>query len=124
MSADKTVLLVEDNPSILLLMERALAPEGYTVLSAADAEGALALVGGAGRRIDLLVSDLVLPGVGGLELARRVSALDPALRVLLISGYAGQATAAAARVAFLEKPFSAASFRAAVRELLAAPGSS
>ena len=52
--------------------------------------------------------------------ARRVSALDPALRIILISGYAGQE--AAAGVAFLEKPFSAASFRAAVREQLAGRG--
>lgn len=123
MHTGKTVLLVEDNPSVLLLMERALHQEGYTVLTAVNGEIALDLVGGQGTHVDLLVADMVLPRIGGLELAWRVSEMDPALRVMLTSGYSGEeatlSAPAAARVAFLEKPFSASSFRFMVRELLA-----
>lgn len=123
MATGKTVLLVEDNPSVLLLMERALAPDGYTVLTADNGEVALELVGSKGRRVDLLVADLVLPRLGGLELAGRISEMDPESRVILISGYAGEeatlSALGAARVAFLEKPFSATAFRSKVRELLA-----
>lgn len=125
MAKGKTVLLVEDNPSVLMLMERALEAEGYALLSAPHGEAALRMAGEEPGRIDLLVADLVLPRMGGLELAGRMAERDPTLRVILVSGYAGEeavtSAAFAERVAFLEKPFSAASFRAKVRELLAEP---
>jgi len=122
--AGSTVLVVEDNPSVLLLMEKALGKEGYTVITARDGEEALQRVS-SGDRLDLLVADLVLPKVGGLELAWRLTESDPRLRIILISGYAAEeatlSAIAAERVLFLEKPFSAQAFRAKVREALDLP---
>jgi two-component system cell cycle sensor histidine kinase/response regulator CckA len=122
MEMGKTVLLVEDNPSVLHLMERALATEDVMVLAAPNGEVALRIAGEKAGGIDLLVADLVLPGIGGLELAWRMSERDPSLGIVLVSGYACEDAAlsslAAGRVVFMEKPFSAVAFRTTVRELL------
>lgn len=125
MSRNKTILLVEDNPSVLHLMERALSPEGHTILTASSGEAALRAAGEA-QRIDLLVTDLVLPRMNGVELAARIAERDPSTGTILISGYteagAMVPSASAGRTAFLRKPFSAASFRSLVREILSGPG--
>lgn len=122
MQMGKTVLLVEDNPSVLHLMERALASEDVTVLAAPNGEIALRIAGERTGEIDLLVADLVLPGIGGLELASRLSQRDPSLGIVLVSGYSDEdavrLSLGAHRVVFMEKPFSAVAFRATVRQLL------
>lgn len=126
MQSGKTVLLVEDNPSVLHLMERALASAPVTVLAAPSGEVALRMVGEETDGVDLLVADLVLPGIGGLELAWRMSERHPGLGIILVSGYTEEESALAAlekgRVVFMEKPFSAVAFRATVLQLLGVEG--
>src|SRR5262249_34321880 len=90
----ETALLVEDDDAVRWLAGRALRDRGYTVLEAADAAAAAELSAGHAGTIHLLVTDVVMPGVGGAELAERLRALRPGLRVLFISGYTGDALAA------------------------------
>jgi PAS domain S-box-containing protein len=119
----ETILIVEDEPGIRALMAQSLRGLGYEVLEAADAEAALRLA--AGRRIDLLLSDVVMPGLDGPALAEALAARQPELRVLFVSGYApglvpGRPTVER-RYAFLAKPFDAATLASRVREVLDAP---
>ncbi len=119
----ETILLVEDEPGIRALMAQSLRRLGYEVLEAADATAARRLV--AGRRIDLLLSDVVMPGTDGPTLAEALLAEQPDLRILFVSGYAPGLVpgrpAVERRYAFLSKPFDAATLAARVREVLDAP---
>jgi PAS domain S-box-containing protein len=115
------VLLVEDEPRVRAVVSRALAGEGYDVLVARSAEEALALTADPEPKIDLLVTDVVMPGMSGRALARSLRAARPWLRVLLISGYpAGEVDAevGADVDAFLQKPFEPSALMRRVRELL------
>jgi PAS domain S-box-containing protein len=82
-----TILLVEDDTSIRALTHRILTANGYQVLDAASGERALAILGDRAATIDLLVTDVVLPGMSGRELADRLRAINPGTRVLYMSGY-------------------------------------
>ncbi len=119
----ETVLVVEDEEAVRHLVCRVLRSKGYRVLEAPHAEAALALAETAGT-IDLLVTDLVMPGLGGAALASRLVALRPALRVVFITGYAIEAVERQGELAvgsaLLEKPFSADQLARKVREALAA----
>ena len=87
----ETVLVVEDNPALLRVAQTMLASLGYHVLTAADGQGALALLDGS-PQIDLLFTDLVLPrGMNGAVLARQATDRHPDLKVLYTSGYADDA---------------------------------
>jgi PAS domain S-box-containing protein len=104
----RTVLVVEDEPAVRSLVRRILERQGHRVLEATDGEVALALARGYGREIDLLVTDVLLPGLGGPALARLLVAERPGLRAVLTSGY-GDVDVSGIRadgVVFLEKPFS------------------
>jgi CheY-like chemotaxis protein len=105
--ATGTVLVVEDDDPVRRVTRRALESAGYRVLEAADAEQALAHAERAA--IDLVVSDIVMPGVSGLELADRIAASHPGIPVLLVSGYADDAfetrRARGAGRELLPKPF-------------------
>ena len=122
-AAGETVLVVEDEDSVRRLTERILGNAGYRVLSASAADDALELCG-SDRAIDLLLTDVVMPGMLGPELVERVAALRPDLRVLYMSGYTHQAIArrqvADSDVAFVEKPFTAQTLLVSVREALTA----
>jgi PAS domain S-box-containing protein len=103
-----TVLLAEDEPSVRILACRTLEAHGYRVLSCADGTEALRTADAYGAGIDLLVSDVVMPGMSGPELARRLQRTRPDLRVLYMSGYTDDAVvreAAATGGGFLQKPF-------------------
>jgi PAS domain S-box-containing protein len=117
-----TVLVVEDQPQVRRALEHLLQSAGYHVLAAESGEDALAMVRKLNGRVDLLVSDIIMPGVSGIELSRRLLALYPTLAVLLVSGYAGSEFGALAElgedVQFLQKPFDAASLSAAMRAAL------
>ncbi|MBL8727764.1 MAG: PAS domain-containing protein [Planctomycetes bacterium] len=121
-AAGGTVLLVEDEPPLLSLAKRILEQHGYSVLATASAQIALALAARDDTRIDLLVTDLVMPELSGKELAARILALRPDLKVLYLSGYfhefAAHPGARAAHETFLAKPFTADELAAKVREAL------
>jgi two-component system cell cycle sensor histidine kinase/response regulator CckA len=116
-----TILLAEDEPALLRLSSNALAESGHTVLPAEDAYTAIELIE-AGARPDLLISDVSMPGMDGVALARAARVLCPGLPVLLLSGYAAATLAvdmAAEGWHFLAKPCRAEALHAAVAAALA-----
>jgi two-component system, cell cycle sensor histidine kinase and response regulator CckA len=116
----ETVLIVEDEPSVRALAGEALRACGYTVLEASDGGEALLLCQGYKDPIHLVVTDVVMPQLGGRELARRLATLRPEVKVLYMSGYADDG-AAEAGAAFLQKPFMPDDLARKVRETLAEP---
>ena len=115
------LLLVEDDGSVRELVAEFLQSAGYTVIQAGDAADAQAACADAGGRIDLLVSDVVLPGLDGPALADRLREQIPGLRALLMSGYPGDAVvrpSPESRTTFLAKPFSRTVLLGKVREAL------
>jgi DNA-binding NarL/FixJ family response regulator len=121
-----TVLLVEDEGIVRDLALTVLNRGGYHVLTAANGEEALQLLARTEDHIDVLVTDMVMPGIDGRELAKRAVAVRPSSRVLMMSGYAPEAPATAAAAEddalpgrrFLEKPFTPSALLRAVRELV------
>ncbi len=120
--AGETVLLVEDEDAVRAAARRVLLGAGYRVLEARTGYDALALSDGTQRRIDLLLTDLVMPQMSGHELAQRLRRLRPGISMLYMSGYGNDATVRAAiaegQAPFLEKPFDAARLRRSVRTAL------
>jgi PAS domain S-box-containing protein len=123
-SGQGTILLVEDQASIRGLIKRVLLSSGYHVIEARRGRQALALPDSQVRSIDLLITDVVMPGMSGSELATRLTARREGLRVLFISGYAPNAIEQQAVLepgaAFLQKPFSPAQIAARVDEIFSA----
>jgi PAS domain S-box-containing protein len=123
-SGQGTVLLVEDQASVRGLIKRVLLSSGYHVMEAGSGPQALALPDSQVRSIDLLITDVVMPGMSGSELAKGLTARRKGLRVLFISGYAPSETMREGilepGVAFLQKPFSPAQITATVDEILSA----
>ncbi len=119
---NETVLLVEDEEGVRSLSRQILRGCGYTVLEAADGDEALAVAGRHAGRIDLIVTDVVMPGLGGRELVERLKAFCPTARVLYVSGYTDDAVMRhgirEVEVQFLEKPFSPLRLACKVREVL------
>lgn len=118
----ETILLVEDEPGVRRLARIALERSGYTVLVATDGRDAMALTEAHSDGIDLVVTDLVMPEMGGRELAEALRARWPRIGVLLMSGYVEDDLVrhgvVEAEVAFLHKPFSLAELTSRVRSLL------
>ncbi len=83
------ILLAEDDDNMRAFLTRALERAGHAVTAVGDGDTALALAGGT--NFDLLLADVVMPGIDGIELARRASALQPELRVMFITGFAAVA---------------------------------
>jgi CheY-like chemotaxis protein len=121
----ETVLFVEDEVALRDLMHRVLTKGGYTVLAAGDGLEALALVEGHQGRIDLVVTDVVMPRMSGPELATRLRARDPAIRLLYVSGYTADQlrsqTDLGADATLLPKPFTSDGLLRKVREVLDRP---
>ncbi|MCU0626331.1 MAG: response regulator [Gemmatimonadaceae bacterium] len=121
-AGDERVLVVEDDASVRAMTSALLRRAGYKVRTAEDAAMALAMLEVPGAQYDLLVSDVVMPGMHGATLARRVQALHPGFPVLLMSGYADDeqlvAAVRAPGVAFLAKPFTGDALLSSVRTLL------
>src|SRR5690606_22831372 len=118
----ETILVAEDDPLVRDTLCHALAEHGYEVLAAEDGERALALAGDHAGPIALLVTDVVMPKVGGRELSERLKAARPGLRTLFVSGYLDHLpTGASAKEApdrFLAKPYAVEVLTRRVRELL------
>jgi PAS domain S-box-containing protein len=121
----ETVLLVEDDESVRKLARTILQRSGYRVLEAEHGAAAIQIFE-ANPGIQLLVSDVVMPGMSGPELAERLRPLRPEMRVLFMSGYTGDAISHHGvldpGLAFLQKPFTPESLTRKVREVLDAPG--
>jgi hypothetical protein len=121
-SGVETVLLVEDDEMVLELSRRMLQAGGYRVLAARSAPEAERCLCETGCAVDLLVADVVLPGLNGRELALRLTARMPGLRVLFVSGYSDDTLSQHGVLepggALLSKPFSLEEFAAKVREIL------
>jgi PAS domain S-box-containing protein len=118
-----TILLVEDEDSVRSLARRVLQRHGYTVLEAPDAPAALELSAQYAGSIDLLLTDMRMPGLNGHTLAERLAGQRPGLGVLFMSGYTehrAELPAGSERAAFLQKPFSASELLASVQALLGA----
>jgi PAS domain S-box-containing protein len=118
----ETVLLVEDDPLVRKLTARSLRDAGYQVLEAADGEEAWGLAAGRVGELDLVITDLVMPRMGGKDLADRLRKERPGVGILLVSGYTEHAADLQALFAegcqFLQKPFAPTTLARRVRELL------
>ncbi len=117
----ETLLVVEDEQLILSLVTRALTALGYNVMTAADGAQALQIVTESAQPIHLLITDVVMPTIGGRELAARLATLRPNLRVLYTSGYAPNATqdgALEVGINFLQKPYTPTDLATRIREVL------
>jgi two-component system cell cycle sensor histidine kinase/response regulator CckA len=121
----ETILLVEDERTLRDLVCRILEPEGYTMLTAADGETARAVVTSHLGPIHLVVTDVVLPGMSGSEVAAWVTERRPGIRVLFMSGYTDDAIVhhgvLEAGMHFIEKPFTVTGLTRKVRQVLDDP---
>jgi signal transduction histidine kinase/ActR/RegA family two-component response regulator len=123
MGAGATILLAEDEPDVRAATTQMLRLAGYDVIAAADGPQALALAGTIRGPIDVLVTDLIMTSLGGVELARQLAAERPGLRVLFISGYGWQELPPpdlGVAVDFLPKPFTFETLTGRIARLLAA----
>jgi two-component system cell cycle sensor histidine kinase/response regulator CckA len=118
----ETLLLVEDEAPVRESVRRLLEWHGYTVLEARNGVDALEIYGGNEQRIDLVLTDLVMPGMGGHELVEQLRARQPELRVLFMSGYADKTLTSngvvSSGTAYLEKPFTVELLMQRLREAL------
>ena len=122
---DETVLVVEDQEPVRRLTRKVLELQGYAVLAAADGPEALRMAEHHSGIIHILVTDVVMPGMSGREVGRRLAAVRPEMRVLYLSGYADDSIVRHGvlepGLSFLQKPFTPDSLSRRVRELLDAP---
>ena len=125
-ACSETILLVEDEEPVLQMVQRTLKSQGYTVLTSRSAEEALEVSAGHRGRVDLLLTDVVMSGMSGYDLARRTIARRPGTRVLYMSGFpdvpleTGESPASPRDI--LQKPFQLAELIARVRRALDAGG--
>ena len=119
---NETILLVEDEESLRLMVQRILEDAGYRVIAASQGEEALHLLANSGDHVALALTDVVMPGINGLELTEKLTAIAPALKVLYMSGYTDDAIvyrgALHENTLFISKPFTAAALTRKVREVL------
>jgi CheY-like chemotaxis protein len=115
----ETILVVEDEETVRTLAARVLSDAGYGVIRAADGAEAFGVIHD-GERVDLVLSDIVMPRMSGVELAARVAAIRPDLPVVFMSGYTGSELmpGVEAAAAYLQKPFAAESLLQRIRQVL------
>ncbi len=120
--AREIVLVVEDEPGLRKLVSRTLTRHGYRVLEAGTGKEALEVAAQAGDELQLVVSDVVMPVMSGPEMVAQLLKTRPAIKVLYMSGYAGEVLARGGALtgmaSFLEKPFAARDLLQTVREIL------
>jgi CheY-like chemotaxis protein len=118
----ETVLVVEDQPEVRRLALTILSQKGYRLLEASNGAEALALAANYAEPIDLLLTDVVMPGMTGRELAGRLLETRPTVKVLFTSGYTAEAISHQevldAGAAYLPKPFTASQLALKIREIL------
>ena len=118
----ETILVVEDQADVRGFACRSLRAFGYRIVEAADAEEALRLVASIQEPIDLLLTDVVMPGMNGVELSKRLLSQQPGLKVIFASGYADSVMlhhgVTDSGAAFLPKPYGPSSLASKIREVL------
>ncbi len=117
----ETILLVEDDANIRTILKTFLEKRGYTVLAAHDGRKALSLLDGYPQAIHLLVTDVVMPGLGGRDIAKESRRRRPTTQILYISGFTDEVVPDSA-VAFLQKPFRLEELEAKIRTILDSGG--
>jgi DNA-binding NtrC family response regulator len=119
---NETILLVDDEDAVRRLLVRALRLGDYQVVEASEASEAFAALQAPDQRIDLIVSDVVMPGLDGVEFAKQVATAFPGIRILLMSGLSEEGIVAqlpeTSRGGFLDKPFTPDQLLRAVRNAL------
>ncbi len=110
-----TILLAENDAGVRKLILRILRGEGYEVLAAGGGEDAVSIAGRHNGAIDLLITDIVMPGMGGADVYAHLKTMQPEIRVLFISGFMSRGPLPGG---FLKKPFSAAELIETVRGML------
>jgi signal transduction histidine kinase/CheY-like chemotaxis protein len=122
LSGTETILVAEDDPGVRAIAVISLSRAGYTVIEADSGATALDVAARQSGSVDLLVTDVVMRGMSGLQLAKALSARRPGLRVLFVSGYTENAIVhhgvLDAEIAFLPKPFTPTALQAKVRDVL------
>jgi CheY-like chemotaxis protein len=118
----ENILLVDDDDVVRKLASRILERLGYTFFTAKNGRDALEVAKSFGKKIDLLITDVVMPKMSGRELAERISAFHPAIKVVFMSGYPGRVISdfgvSEADVLFLQKPFGTEELGRCIREAL------
>jgi CheY-like chemotaxis protein len=122
--SSEVVLLVEDEKGVRQLAREYLETSGYRVIEAEDGHTALELAAMHAGTIDVLLTDVVMPGIGGRELAERVAQIRPGIKILYMTGYTDRAIVhhgvLATDAVLLQKPFTLATLAAKLREILTA----
>jgi DNA-binding response OmpR family regulator len=116
-----TILLVEDQPHLLELSREFLQRLGYVVLPASNGEQAVDIAGSFQGRIDLLLTDIVMPGMNGRQLSNQLRAARPVMKVLYVSGYTDEVfgeQGISSGEAFMEKPFDLETLGQQVKQVL------
>jgi two-component system, cell cycle sensor histidine kinase and response regulator CckA len=118
----ETIMVVEDDESVRELVRLMLEGRGYAVLTVEDAEEAARVCRERPGEVDLLLTDVVMPEVGGRDLAERLAEISPSMRILFMSGYSDEAVYGHGEIspnaAFIEKPFTERTLAGKVREVL------
>jgi len=118
----ETILVVEDEGGIRALVRKILKRQGYQVLEAASGDEALKVLAEDGHQVDLLLTDVMMPGMNGVELSQRALLTYGGLKVLFVSGYTDESVLEEGQfppgTAFLQKPFTLGSLLGKVREVL------
>jgi CheY-like chemotaxis protein len=114
------ILVVDDETSLLQLVTMILGQAGHTVLSASSGVEALMVFASYPHKFDLILSDVLMPGMTGIELVRRIRALDPSVKVLLMSGFVPEGVEVPGDLRLFKKPFAPADLLATVKQELAA----
>ena len=122
----ETVLIAEDEESIRVLINKVLLSNGYKVLEAKSGEGAIEVSGEFKGDIDLLITDMVMPGINGVELYNKLKSVRPNLKVVFMSGYTEEAAIQCGELekgsAFLSKPFNTDDLLNKIRDVLTGRG--
>jgi two-component system, cell cycle sensor histidine kinase and response regulator CckA len=120
MAGCTTILAVDDDDDVRALIRDVLSPAGFRVLEAASGEAALQVLE-TDEPVDLIVTDMVMPGINGMALARYARRLRPGMRILFASGYWSHIVTAPAPREFVRKPYRPGQLLARVKRSLAEP---
>ncbi|MCX7944300.1 MAG: ATP-binding protein [Deltaproteobacteria bacterium] len=122
LNGNETILLVEDDPMVRDITARILKTSGYKVLSASSPSEALKLISETNEKIDLLLSDIIMPDINGVELSKMILAKLPNLKILLMSGYTEDTLSGLnikqRPIDIIQKPFDSMALRKKIREVL------